>query len=53
MISWAHACDIGYAVVGLVVVYAISLHTDAATGSLIGALMVLCYLAGGQKFRRH
>lgn len=51
--SWAHTCDLGYALVGLVIVYAVSLRTDWPTGVLIGLLMTACYLFGGVKYRPH
>lgn len=53
MMSWAQWCDLGYAIVGMLVVYAVSLRTDAATGILLGGLMILCYLAGSVKYRAH
>lgn len=51
--SWPHVCDLGYTIIGMVIVYAVSLRSDWATAVLIGLLMTACYLAGSVKYRAH
>lgn len=51
--SWANVCDLGYSIVGLVIVGVIWVRVDPAVALLIGGLMILCYLAGSVKYRAH
>jgi len=48
------AYDLGYGLVGLIIVAAIAVRYDDLPLALtIGALMALCYLAGGVRYRSH
>lgn len=46
--------DLVYGLIGLIIVAAISVrYGDPAAALAIGALMLLCYLAGGVRYRSH
>jgi hypothetical protein len=49
--TWAHACDLFYGIVGLLIVTGVWVRTDDSTALLVGILMVLSYFAGSVKYR--